>query len=330
MSGNLSRLAIVGDQAAGTPVGALRSHVLVLGLVSPLHDRLRVEVGRCGVVAVLVDRQPQRELTQRLEVPGPLLAVEDIRIAIRVRRILEIRLIEHVALVVQHRREDGEGQALEAELIAPIEVDGAFRELREVVPRRVHEGLKVEPLALEGRGTADPGRSHDVGRIRGVELDGEDVVRLLVLDNLERHLNVRVRLVERIDDPLLDFNLGRVVARAEAAEPTDLDWLAGDGLVALGGRLASARSLRLPLRPACGEDEGQDREQRAEAKDGATHLLLPPSGLTTTLSGEVSFQARPSSPSALGGASRRPTPATAARMGSALLSQCARTTSRSR
>ena len=54
-------------------------------------------------------------------------------------------------------------------------------------------------------------------------LDGEDVVRLLVLDDLERHVNVRVRFVECIDHTLFDLDEVRVVAGAEAAEPADLD-----------------------------------------------------------------------------------------------------------
>ena len=93
---------VIGDQAAGAEVRSGCAEILVLRLVAPLHDGLRVEVRARRVVAGLVDRQTLGQLLERVHVPGDFLAVEDVRVTVRVRRVLETGLVEHVAMVEQH------------------------------------------------------------------------------------------------------------------------------------------------------------------------------------------------------------------------------------
>ncbi len=116
---------------------------------------------------------------------------------------------------------------------------------------------------MEGLGARDAHRTDDVRSVATGDLGRHDVERGVVVDDLEHELDVVVRLVERGHDRLLGRDLGRVIARSQTAEPIDLDDLPGR---LAGGGIARARILGLAgLTATGGEDQGQDREDRAEA-----------------------------------------------------------------
>ena len=265
--GNLCGGAVIGQQAAGTEVRADRAQILVLRLVAPLGHVLGIEVGAVGIIAVHVDREPTRQLGQRVHVPLDLLAVEHVRITIRVRRVLEAGLVEHVAVVVEHRRVDREGQTDLSLAADVVELDRALGELAGVVAGRRDQIGEVQPLAVEGLGTRHTDRADDIGRVATRQLRRHDVEGGVVVDDLEHELDVVVRFVECLDHGLFGRYLCGVIARAEAAEPMDLDRFAGHGIAA--GRLLRAsrrrRWLRLALAPARRNDEREHGQQRAEA-----------------------------------------------------------------
>ena len=78
-------------------------------------------------------------------------------------------------------------------------------------------------------------------------------------------MNVVLGLVERIGDRLLDLDLGRVVARAQAAEPADLDHLTG-------GLAASQARCRVGIL-CTGQSASRTRRGRAPGSRGASRTV---------------------------------------------------------
>ena len=116
---------------------------------------------------------------------------------------------------------------------------------------------------MEGLGARDANRADDVRSVVTGDLGRHDVECGVVIDDLEHELDVVVRLVERGHDRLLGRDLGRVIARAQTAEPMDLNDVPRRPA---GGGIARVRFLGLAgLTAAGGENQGQDREDRAEA-----------------------------------------------------------------
>ena len=87
---------------------------------------------------------------------------------------------------------------------------------------------------MERLGAGDAHRTDDVRSVATGDLSRHDVERRVVVDDLEHELDVVVRLVERVHDRFLGRDLGRVIARAQAAEPMDLDDSPATGSLAAG------------------------------------------------------------------------------------------------
>ena len=164
----------------------------------------------------------------RVVVPVDLRAVgHRVLLAVLVRRVREAGLVEQALRVEQHRRVDRERDA-DLALVELVDVDRVLREARQVVVVLRDERREVQPLAVERVGAADADRPDDVRPVARGDLGREGVVGAGVRDRLEGQVDVRVAGVELLDDLLLDVDLLRRVATAEAAVPADLG-LAGSG-----------------------------------------------------------------------------------------------------
>ena len=272
--GDLGGLAVGAGERARAPVGAEAAQVVALGLEAPLDDVLGIErrVGR--VLAVLVDGQDLRDLADRVVGPVDLRCRRASCTCRRTRGAarLEAGLLEQARDVEQHRRVDRERDA-DLALVELVDVDGVGREARQVVAGRLDERREVQPLAVERVRAADADRPDDVGPVARGDLGREGVVGAGVRDGLEHEVDVRVARVEVLDDLLLDLDLLRGVAAAEAAEPADLGLA---GLCRRGG-LGAPAALSGAAEPAV---------------LGAAVVVVPPQAPTTRASTPIAAKAR--------------------------------------
>jgi len=176
---------------------------------------------------------------------GTELPLDNVVLAVLVRRFGKPDLFEHALLVPELRRIDREGQS-DLGVADLEEVDLRVLELGCVVVGRVNERLQVQPLIGEGVGTAVTDGTHDVGRVAARYFGRECVVGLRVQDELAGDLDVVVRVVPILDDLLLDLDGLRSVTAAEAAIPPN-DLGSGGHVARIdddGGRNRCCRRLR--------------------------------------------------------------------------------------
>ena len=153
-------------------------------------------------------------------------------------------------------------------------VDSAAFVLACIETGRFDQRTKVEPMTGEGIGAAKSDWTDDVGRICAGDFCRQRVVREQIVNELALYLDVGVGGVEVVDNLRLDFNLGWVVTRAQAAVPAHCCHTlpdrgrTGEECRRLRGRTCTL-GRRLRRRAARRTRAGSCRRQRACARGGS-------------------------------------------------------------